>query len=74
MPDPFAGVTDEELQLGSIALQLACGKTHGVLVRRRAAWFCFLNKALITEAANRGIEIPLGPHHVSVLSKGPQAL
>lgn len=72
--DPFASISDDDLQTASIALQLACGKTHGVLVKKRAGWYCFVNKVLIVEAANRGIPIPVGPHHVSALGKGPQAL
>ena len=74
MPDPFALVTNQDLVSGSIALQLACGRTHGVLVKKRSGWFCFINKVLIAEAANRGLPIPLGPHHISALGKGPQAL
>jgi hypothetical protein len=72
--DPFASFSDDQLQIASVALQLACGRTKTVLSKKRNLWFCIVNEAIVVEAANRGVAIPVGPHHVSAVPPGPPAL
>jgi hypothetical protein len=69
---PLATIGDTDLQHMLLALQLACGRAHGVVAHRRQGWFCFLFRVLRVEADLRGLP-PASPHaHLGDLP--PQAL
>jgi hypothetical protein len=71
---PAAGLgalTDHELLNAYLALQLACGRSHQTLSRRRQQWFCFLGRTLKVEIDLRGLPTPVAPYHAGDLPPGP---
>jgi hypothetical protein len=68
------GVSDEHLVNTMIALQLACGRSRGSMVRRRGEWFCFLFRTLDIERQARGLPPPPSHRAVGDLPPAPQGL
>lgn len=67
MADPLSTLTDLQLQQAQLALQLACGRSHGALAHRRQGWYCFLGRVLDIERQARGLPAPPPTAHVSEL-------
>jgi len=66
--------SDEDLLHAMLALQLACGKSHSALTKKRRQWFCFLLKALKVEADLRGLAAPPPQSHAGDLPAAPPSL
>ena len=67
MSDPLSTFTNEQLYNGMLALQLACGRSHGAQRKNKQQWFCFLFQALLAEANQRGAPHPSAPFHAGDL-------
>lgn len=67
MADPLSTFTNEQLYNGMLALQLACGRSHGGQRKKREQWYCFLFQALLEEANARGAPHPSPPFNAGSL-------
>lgn len=70
----IAELTDPELQQLMLALQLGCGRSHGVTKRQREQWFCFLFRVLKVESDLRGLPTPGPSAHSGDLHPPTRAL
>jgi hypothetical protein len=66
---PLAALSDADLADSLLALELACGKAHGVLVEKRRGWFCLLFTTLKVERDLRGLPARTGTLHVGDLPR-----
>lgn len=67
-------MTDNDLLQLRLALQLACGRAHGTLVKKKQQWFCFLFTIVKVETDLRGLPQPPSKVHTADLRPPPQSL
>jgi hypothetical protein len=62
--NPLSSLTNTELWNTQLALELACGRNHSSLTKKRRQWFCLLAQNLKVEADVRGVTSPSHPFGV----------
>lgn len=70
----WSPLTDQQLFELQVLMQLACGRSHGALSKRRQQWFCWLGRVLKAEADLRGLPSPTAPFHAAQVSPPPLSL
>jgi hypothetical protein len=56
--DEVGDLSDEQLFNAQLLLNLACGRAHSAVTRKRQQYFCYLARVLKVEADLRGVPSP----------------